>query len=244
MWRLALGEREVQVWTVRLEAGEPEYQATWAWLAPDEATRAARFHFEKHRRSYVLGRAALRMLLAGYLGPAPAKIRFSYGEKGKPALADPARRLRFNASNSGDLAVIAFTEGCELGVDVEYIRRPPPDIEKIAERFFSAREAAELMTLPEAERSQGFFNCWTRKEAYIKAVGDGFAVPLASFRVTLRPGVAAQLLELAGSLEAARCWTMHDFIPAPEYIGALAYQDRPRKIVIQQPLTAGELLQS
>ncbi len=141
----------------------------------------------------------------------------------------------------GDLAVIAVTEGCELGVDVEYVRRVP-DIEKIAERFFAAEEAAELMALPEVDRSQGFFNCWTRKEAYIKAVGDGFAVPLDSFRVTLQPGVAARLLELGGSVEAARCWTMHDFIPAPEYIGALAYPERERPVVIQPWLAADDLL--
>ncbi|HTR35667.1 MAG TPA: 4'-phosphopantetheinyl transferase superfamily protein [Bryobacteraceae bacterium] len=236
-----LGEREVHVWTVRLEAADDQFGAMYGWLAPDEVARAERFKFEKHRRAYALGRAALRALLGGYLGGAPSDVRFSYGTKGKPSVADAASRLRFNASNSGELAVIAVTEGCELGVDVEHIRRVA-DLEKVAERFFAAGETAELMALPEAVRSQGFFNCWTRKEAYIKAVGDGFAVPLDSFRVTLRPGVAAQLLELDGSAEAARCWTMHDFVPAPDYIGALAYQDSERPVAIQHPVAAGDLL--
>lgn len=243
MRRLALGEREVQVWSIRLEAAEAQFRTVYAWLAPDEAARAQRFHFEKHRRAFVLGRAALRGLVSRYLGVAPPELTFSYGAKGKPSLADAASRLRFNASNSGELAVIAFTEGCELGVDVEHIR-PVPDIEKIAERFFSAGETAELLALPEAERTRGFFNCWTRKEAYIKAVGDGFAVGLDSFRVTLQPGSAAQLLELDGSEEAARCWTMHDFIPAPEYVGALAYPDLARPLLIHPDVRAGELLQS
>jgi 4'-phosphopantetheinyl transferase len=241
MRRFGLGEREVHVWIVRLEAGEPEFRTMYAWLAPDEAARAERFKFAKHRRAYALGRAALRALLGGYLGVSPSDIQFSYGTKGKPSLTDAACKLRFNASNSGELAVVALTEGCELGVDVEHIR-PVPDIEKIAERFFAAAEVAELMALPETERCQGFFNCWTRKEAYIKAVGDGFAVPLDSFRVTLRPGVPAQLLELGASIEAARCWTMHDFIPAPDYAGALAYPERERPVVIQPPVAAGDLL--
>ena len=241
MRRYRLGEREVHLWTVRLEAADDQFKAMYGWLAPDEVARAERFKFDKHRRAYTLGRAALRSLVAGYLGVSPSDVRFSYGTKGKPLLDDAASLLRFNASNSGDLVVIGFTEGCEVGVDVEYARRVP-DIEKIAERFFAAEEAAELMALPEVDRSQGFFNCWTRKEAYIKAVGDGFAVPLDSFRVTLQPGVAARLLELGGSVEAARCWTMHDFIPAPEYIGALAYQERERSVVIQPVVAAGDLL--
>ena len=230
------------MWTVRLAAAQREFEALYGLLSPDEAARAERFKFEKHRGAFALGRASLRVLLGRYLRVAPATIQFVYGAKGKPSLADAACRLRFNVSNSGELAVMAFTECCELGVDVEHIR-PVTDIERIAERFFCAAEAAELMALPDAQRQQGFFNCWTRKEAYIKAVGDGFAVGLDSFRVTLQPGVAAELVELEGSRDAARAWTMHDFIPAPEYIGALAYQDRQRSVMIEKLVTAGELLQ-
>ena len=234
-------DREVHLWIVRLEASEGPFEQLSTWLSPDETARAARFRFDKHRRAFVLGRAALRALLGRHLGVPAAQVSFSYGPKGKPALADATHPLRFNASNSGNLAAIAITEGCEIGVDIEQ-RRPVPEIERIAERFFAPQEAAELMALPEALRTQGFFNCWTRKEAYIKAVGDGLSVPLDGFRVTLRPGAAAQLLDLGGSREAARGWTMHDFFPEPGYAGAVAYPDQPRRLVIRPVLAAGDIV--
>jgi 4'-phosphopantetheinyl transferase len=231
------------VWIVRLDASERHFMEALSWLSLDETARAERFHFEKHRRAFVLGRAALRGLLGRYLGLPAAQISFAYGPKGKPALADATTPLRFNASNSGDLAVVAVAEGCELGVDVEQLR-PVPEIESIAARFFAPEESAELLELPEASRSQGFFNCWTRKEAYIKAVGDGLSAPLDSFRVTLRPDVPARMLCLAGSTEAAQNWTLHEFVPVPGYAGALAYQDRPRPLLVEPLVTAEELVVS
>ncbi len=139
----------------------------------------------------------------------PKKRVSAYGPKGKPALAARERPLRFNVSNSGDLAAYAFTFDCEIGVDVEH-RRRLLEIESIAQRFFAPDEVAELMDLPESERPDGFFNCWTRKEAYIKAVGDGLSVPLDSFRVTLQPGVPARMVDSRwkhrgrGTLDLAR----------------------------------------
>ena len=233
--------REVHLWIVRLEASEAGFAKAWSWLAVDEATRADRFHFEKHRRAFVIGRAALRALLGQYLRLPASQVRLTYGPKGKPGLADAANPLRFNVSNSGDLAVVALTTGCELGVDVEQ-HRAVPEIEKIAARFFAPEECAELLELPEGSRVQGFFHCWTRKEAYIKAVGDGLYAPLDSFRVTLRPGAPAQMLCLDGSAEAARHWTLHDFIAGADYAGAVAYQDRPRPLVVEPLRTAEELI--
>lgn len=193
--------------------------------------RAERFRFERHARAFVLGRAALRALLGSYIGIAPADVGFVYGPQGKPALApllaDGASGLRFNASNSGNLAACAFTRGCEIGVDVEQYRGVR-DLEHIAHRFFSPEEAAEVLELPATDKEAGFFNCWTRKEAYIKAMGGGLSIPLDSFRVTLRPGVAARMVTLKGSADAARGWTLHDFTPPPGYAGAIAYPDKPR----------------
>jgi 4'-phosphopantetheinyl transferase len=126
-------------------------------------------------------------------------------------------------------------------VDVEY-RRRMADIEAIARRFFAPGEVAELMDFAESDRTEIFFNCWTRKEAYIKAVGDGLSVPLDSFRVTLQPGVPARMVELNGSASAAEGWTMHAFTPAPDYTGAIAYCDRPRPLNVQPLLTVDELL--
>jgi 4'-phosphopantetheinyl transferase len=230
---------EVHVWTVRLEASEETFARSLSWLSPDETARAGRFHFDRHRRAFVLGRAALRWLLAGYLGSAPADVRFTYGPKGKPALAD-AGPLRFNASNSGILAAYSFIIGCEIGIDIEQ-HRALTDIESIVRRFFSPEEAADLRELSEAERTPAFFNCWTRKEAYIKAVGDGLSVPLDSFRVAFRPGVAPRIW-LAGSVEPASAWTLHDFTPAVGYAGAVVYSGESRPVVSRPLVTMDDLL--
>jgi 4'-phosphopantetheinyl transferase len=242
MRQLELAGREVHLWAVRLEASESTVAEVSAWLSPDEIARAGRFRFDKHRRAYVLGRALLRALVASYLRATPAEPKFVYGPKGKPALAGAGGQLDFNVSNSGDLAVYTFTLGCEIGVDVEHKRRMV-DMEAVARRFFASGEVAELMNLPEADRHEGFFNCWTRKEAYIKAIGDGLSVPLGSFEVTLQPDAPARMVSLNGSTAAADCWTLHAFTPAPEYVGAIAYRDRERPVTVQPLATVDELLE-
>jgi 4'-phosphopantetheinyl transferase len=234
--------REVHLYIVRLESSENNFAQAFSWLSPDEVERADRFRFDRHRRAFVLGRAMLRALLAGYLRMTPEEASFTYGPKGKPALSGAACPLSFNVSNSGDLAACAFTLDCEIGVDVEH-RRRLLEIEGIARRFFASDEVSELMRLPEEERPEGFFNCWTRKEAYIKAVGDGLSLPLDSFQVTLQPGVAARMISLDGSTAAAERWTLHAFTPAPDYAGAIAYQDRERPLTLQPLATVDELLE-
>jgi 4'-phosphopantetheinyl transferase len=241
--QVTIANRDLHVWTVRLHSPESCFENCSAWLSAEESARAARFHFERHRRAFVFGRAALRALLGNLLGLSPERVQFRYGSKGKPDLADSTSALRFNASNSGDLAVYAFALGTEIGIDVEQLR-PITEVQDIAKRFFATEEVAELMSLPPSEQVGGFFRCWTRKEAYIKAIGDGLSVPLDSFRVTLRPGDPARMLHLGGSEEAARNWTMHDFAPAPDYFGAVAYPDLPRPVEFHPLLTVQELLQS
>jgi len=234
--------REVHLWIARLEASESNFAQAFSWLSPDEVERADRFRFDKHRRAFVLGRAVLRGLVASYLRIArPQEISFIYGLKGKPALDHAPCPLCFNVSNSGDLAAYAFTLDCEIGVDVEY-RKRLAEIEGIARRFFAPDEVTELMGLPEEERPEGFFNCWTRKEAYIKAVGDGLSLPLDSFEVTLKPGAPARMIALDGSAAAAERWTLHAFIPAPDYAGAIAYQDAERPLKVRSLVTVDELL--
>jgi 4'-phosphopantetheinyl transferase len=234
-----LDNRQVHLWLVRLEASGDNYTRALSWLSSEETARAERFYFDRHRRAFALGRAALRGLLGSYLGIKPAEVGFVYGQQGKPALKDDACSLRFNVSNSGDLAAYAFTTGCEIGVDVEQ-HRALHDLEHIADRFFSPEETAELLELSETERIPAFFHCWTRKEAYIKAQGGGLSIPLDSFQVTLRPGVAARMVLLGGSEERARGWTLHDFDPAPDYEGAIAYPGQPRTIHYGHP--AGSIL--
>lgn len=154
-------------------------------LDEDERVRASRFRFEKHRQNFVVGRGVLRLLLSRYLGMPPEDVRFTYGAQGKPALEGEhsADSLRFNASHSGELAVYAFVRECEVGVDVEFIKTDF-ETEEIAERFFSAPEIRALRALPAAEKPAAFFRFWTRKEAYIKAIGSGLSHPLDQFDVT------------------------------------------------------------
>lgn len=233
--------KEVHLWTIRLAASEGNFSQCLSWLCPDEKSRAERFHFDRHRRAFVLGRGALRALLASYLCLKPTDVRLAYGPQGKPALADSSCSLRFNTSNSGEMAAYVFTHGCEIGVDIEQYRAVR-DLASIAHRFFSPEEAAELLELPEAEKIPAFFNCWTRKEAYIKALGGGLSIPLNGFRVTLRPGVAARMVSLQGSEEAARAWTFQEFALAPEYAGAIAYRDAPRSMVVRAASSLDGLL--
>jgi len=225
--------RAVHVWPVSTHAPDAVVERFRPLLAPDEMDRAGRFRFERLQRSFILARGTLRILLGRYLNTAPGDIEFSYGSKGKPALAAPGlpqfNALQFNASHSGDLALFAFAMDCEVGVDVEAIR-PMLDIENVAKRFFCAEETAELMSLPAGQREHGFFLCWTRKEAYIKATGDGLSTPLDAFRVSLRPSEAPALVHLERDPIAAQAWTLHDLTPAPGYAAALAYRDSPRQL--------------
>jgi 4'-phosphopantetheinyl transferase len=194
-------------------------------LSADETERAGRFAFERDRRRYIVARARLRQLLGERLGAAPESLRFVYKPHGKPALARcPAQRdLRFNVSHCGEVAAYAFAEGREVGVDIEEVRELS-DADDIAMRCFSRRERAAYMHLPVRERPQGFFNCWTRKEAFIKALGEGLSHPLEAFDVSLAPGKPARLLRVGG-VPASRCgWTLSSFEPAPGVVGAVAVQ--------------------
>jgi 4'-phosphopantetheinyl transferase len=229
---LALPAGEIHVWAAALDPPPAVAELLARSLAAEERQRAERFRFERHRRRYQVGRGALRALLGGYLGIAPGEVRFAYGPRGKPFLAEPAAAadgLFFNLSNSAELALVAFARGVEIGVDLEF-NKPMPDLEKISERFFSASERAALRELPEDRKRDGFFNCWTRKEAYLKAVGEGLAAPLDSFDVTLVPGEAARMLTLQGDAERAAGWSFACFQPAAGYVGALAVPGGSRPV--------------
>ena len=222
--------RVVHLWPVSLQAPDGVVAQVQSLLATDESDRAARFKFAHLRSSFILAHGALRILLGRYLNSLPQDLQFIYGSKGKPALG-ALSRLQFNASHSGGLALFAFTTECEIGVDVEALR-PMKDIGGIAKRFFCVEETAELMSLPAGQRDEAFFLCWTRKEAYIKATGEGLSVPLDDFRVTLRPGETAKMLDLAHDPNAAEAWTLHGLSVAAGYAGALAYRDARRPIKI------------
>ena len=221
-----LGAGEVHVFAARLD--DPA-AAPPPWLSPDERRRAARFHFERDRRRFAAARGILRAILGRYLGLDPSALGFAYGHHGKPALASPSAGPRFNVSHSGGLALLAFAAEHEVGVDVEQ-ERPVPEMDSIRERNFSARENAELGVLPEAERGRAFFRCWTRKEAFIKAIGDGLSYPLDAFDVTVAPGEPARLLRVGGDPDAARRFHLEGLEPAHGFAAALAVWGRPTRV--------------
>jgi 4'-phosphopantetheinyl transferase len=234
-----LSRRNVHIWAVSTETSNAVATPFELVLAPDEKDRAARFRFDHLRYSYVIARGVLRMLLGCYLDVSPTSIQFAYGPKGKPALAAPAH-VDFNVSHSGGLAVLGFTAGCEIGVDVEQIRAIP-DMQSIADRFFCSEEAAELTTLPLDQQRLGFFLCWTRKEAYIKAIGDGLSAPLDGFRVTLQPSQPAQFIHIAHNTRSAEAWSLHDLRLASNYAAALAYCDTERPVAVFPIIGPAEL---
>jgi 4'-phosphopantetheinyl transferase len=214
----ALDADEVHVWRASLDLDGTTLERLQATLSADERARAERFHFSKHRAHFIVGRGLLRHLLGKYLAIAPAELRFTFNPQGKPALEGVS--LRFNLAHSHGLAVYAVTRQREVGVDVERVRSEVAG-EGIAERFFSPREVATLRALPVEQRLRAFFHCWTRKEAYVKAVGKGLMLPLDSFDVSLTPDVPA-LLEVRGEATDEKCWTMRELDVPAGYIGALA----------------------
>lgn len=219
---LALDVMEVHLWQAALD-GRPA-DIFESFLSPDELTRANRFHFIKDRNHFVVARGLLRNLLAAYLGVNCAELRFSYGAQGKPfLLLDSQTQINFNVSHSHGRAAFAFSRGRELGVDLEYVK-DDFDAGLVAKRFFSRAEVLALRTVPADLRNQAFFNCWTRKEAYIKARGEGLSMPLDQFDVTLRPDEPAALLNNYREEREVSRWSMQS-IPAPAgYAGALVVE--------------------
>jgi len=226
---LALGR--VDVWRVRLDEARRDdvclspTEAQRGVLAPDERARAARFHFDRDRVRFQRCRTALRLLLARYLDIAPSDIRFAYGPSGKPELdADQNRHeLRFNVSHSGDMALIAFGIRNNLGADIEKVR-PDVNTAELSERYFSTRERESLRSLPEALRVIAFYACWARKEAFLKATGEGLGFPLSDFSVAVHPEKAPSVEEIKGDTSAARQWSLIDIRAADGFRSAVAVE--------------------
>jgi len=212
-----LGKDELHVWAVPLRG---EAEAFVSLLSPAERDRAERFHFADHRRRYEIGHGALRRILGGYLGTDPAALDFDTGPRGKPYLLGEGPF--FNLSHSGKLALIGVG-AVELGLDCEKVRRLG-SYYQIAEKHFSSCEFGVLGDLPEADRLLAFYRCWTRKEAYIKALGEGLAMSLDSFDVSL--GDDPKLVECRDRDESAAEWELLDVSPGPEFVAAAALRGR------------------
>ncbi len=216
---LAMKADEIHVWNGRVAAGEDCFLELYKCLSPDEIERAARLRFDEHRRSFIICRGLLRSILAGYLGLRPAEIQFQYGAQGKPALQN--RAMCFSVSHSENRVLYAFGKNFELGVDLEYVRELP-DAEMLAQRFFAPSEYLEFCGTTPAIRTRAFFCCWTRKEAYIKATGQGLSQPLRSFQVPIEPEQPDKLRITTRSDEHLSGWSLRHLDPAPGYVGALA----------------------
>jgi 4'-phosphopantetheinyl transferase len=215
-----IAEGEVHLWKVDLSAPISDVRL----LSRDEHERAARFHFEMDRRHFKAARSALRIVLGRYLNLPPGSLEFGQTEYGKPFLTNPdAAGVLFNLSHSGEVAVIAVAREREVGVDVEFMRADFATND-VAEHFFSVAEIYTLSGLEPQLRTQAFFNCWTRKEAYVKARGEGLSMPLDVFDVSLAPDVPAAMLSNRIDESEPSGWIFQDLQIAPGYAGALVIQ--------------------
>ncbi len=218
---LLLGPEEVQVWYLLLTDYSDATTNYWAQLSIDEKARAELFAFEQDRTRFVIGRASLRRLVSRYIGVAPTGVQFRYGNYGKPELFQSS--LCFNISHSGNLIIFAFVWRRRVGVDVERLGRLER-FEEIVRHEFAAAEYLELMSLPEPLRRRAFFNCWTRKEAYIKAKGEGLSIPLRQFQVSMVPGLPARLLQHQDGTEELLRWNWAELAIEAGYVGALVVE--------------------
>ncbi|MDX1378156.1 MAG: 4'-phosphopantetheinyl transferase superfamily protein [Anaerolineales bacterium] len=221
---LILNINQVDIWLVSTKASLDTVQQAESSLSADETQRAAKFRFEKDRIRFVISHVALRDVLSRYLHIEPREISFTVGEYGRPSVGS-IQNLDFNLSHSGDYALIAIARGRKVGVDVECFR-DELEIEKIARRFFSQNENDELMSLPPDQQQIGFFNCWTRKEAYIKAHGLGLSLPLDGFDVSLSPNEPAKLRATRPNAHEASRWTLLALETDSRHAGAVAVEGR------------------
>lgn len=225
---------EVHLWWSARNASEPVSDArVGEVLSPDERERAARLHCARDRRRFILARVMLRNILALYVDRRPQEISFQYLSRGKPRLAEPETDLEFNLAHSHEMVLCAIARGHQVGVDVEYLQ-PMADMEQIAARTFSRVEQADLFALEPDQRLLGFYNCWTRKEAYVKARGDGLRMPLDVFDVSLKPGEPAALL--ANRIDPAEVtrWALAEVSPVEDYVGAVAVQGQGARVELRQ----------
>jgi 4'-phosphopantetheinyl transferase len=220
-----LGADELHLWRVRLDQPAEVYRACLDTMTPDESEKAGRFRFDRHRQQFVIARGALRSVLGHYLDRPPRQLRFAYGPFGKPEVEGEEGRdcLRFNLSHAEGVALIALTRGREVGVDVEAVRAEFPGME-IAERFFSGREVETLRAMPEGARAAAFFLYWTRKEAYIKALGEGLSHPLGQFSVSLADGESRVLAEPEGVAHEASAWVVKGVSLGASHAAAVCFR--------------------
>lgn len=218
----------VHVWKVDVSLKDKRSESFISFLSLDEKERASKFKFPKDRAVYITGKFLLRSLLGHYLKTNPKKIVFEYSEFGKPSYLKNVE-LDFNVSHSGNRIIIGFSKKQIIGVDIEKIKKDFDPL-NLANNFFSKEEIIALSQTKNSEMFQAFYRCWTRKESFIKAVGEGLSYPLDSFAVTMDSDDSAKFLKIEGHKESKEDWHLHSFVPAEGYIAAITTNGKPNRI--------------
>jgi 4'-phosphopantetheinyl transferase len=223
---------ELHVWCISLNVSPEDLFYFTSLLAQDETNRAGRYYFENDRNHYIAARGLLRIILGGYLGTEPARIEFTYGPHGKPALNFASKEgvLEFNLSHSKDRVLYAFNWNRKVGVDIEY-RIPMADMDDFAEQFFTPRESAFINSLSGDQKEDAFFKTWTCKEAFLKANGSGLTVPINQVEISLEANGTVELCSIGNDKESAAHWRLELFNPFPGYQAALAVDGKDRQII-------------
>jgi 4'-phosphopantetheinyl transferase len=218
---------EVQLWSIDIDPANHEPAELLSLLSGDEKDRAKKFRFEKHRHRWIASRAMLRVILSEITRQTPESIIFKYGENDKPHIdCDEGQTCwHFNLTHSADIALVAVTSIGPVGIDVEKVQ-PLSDVDAVVKRFFSLVEQDVFGELNDDDRLNAFYSCWTRKEAYLKALGCGISSPTDKFDVAFLPNSEPQILAIDGDKSAARDWILFDLAVAPEYVGALAIRSK------------------
>ncbi|HVO61789.1 MAG TPA: 4'-phosphopantetheinyl transferase superfamily protein [Terriglobales bacterium] len=226
---------EVEIWRSPNDVESDSYERLRTLLVPEELARAAAFRLQRDRKQYVIGRGLLRMLLAGYLRLDPLAVRFQYTSYGKPQLLFPSKdcNIQFNIAHSGAIILFGFTLEHRIGVDIEQMRSDV-EIDDISQRFFSASERQWISGLPPAQRSDAFFRCWTRKEAFLKGTGKGLSARLDSFDVISNPEEDCCSLETSDR----RKWLIRDLDVEPGYAAAVALEHVGDQSCASEPRTS------
>jgi len=219
---LALSDNRVDVWLISLIQPGATGGSYTDILSEDEQERAARFKFDRHRWPYIAAHVAVRSILSKYLKSAPARLKFINGTNGKPSLAAEfsAHELQFNLSHSHEMALLGVTRGHEIGVDIEWIKEDY-GFDEVAERFFTAKEVADMRALPGHLQRQAFFKCWTSKEAFLKAKGTGLSGKLDEVEITLTDN---QRVRIRADV---RGWTLSELNPGGGYEAAVVVEGGP-----------------
>jgi 4'-phosphopantetheinyl transferase len=229
---VSLGENEVHIWRTSLLKTAGEYRQLQTFLDGNECARAQSFFSVEQRCQWIAARGMLRLLLGTYLDVHPAQLTFCYNAYGKPDLGEAWQQtdMRFNLSHSDGLALYAFVRKRHIGLDIEHMRASVRYM-RLAQQKFAPAEYETLRSLAPAEQQRAFFTCWSRKEAYLKARGEGMTYGLKSFEVSLRPGEPALLLENHREPFECRRWSICDLVPGEDYVGALVVEHKEHTLV-------------